>query len=124
MTYLIDTNIIIRFLTWDNKDLFEKSIKIFKEIEDEKINVEILDSVIAECVYVLESFYKQSRKIISEKLKKIIILNWIINANKLEIIEALNLYENKNIDFVDALIISMCNIWNYKNLSFDKKYKN
>lgn len=121
MTYLLDTNIIIRFLIWDWWELFEKSKKIFGQIEDEKIYVEILDCIVSECVYVLESFYEQSRSVISENLKKMIILNWVINDNKLELIEALSLYENKNIDFVDALIVSTCNIWNYKSLSFDKK---
>ena len=48
-------------------------------------------------------------------------LEWVVNNNKLELIEALTLYSNENIDFVDSLIISMSNGFWYQNLSFDKK---
>ncbi|WP_276607318.1 PIN domain-containing protein [Campylobacter helveticus] len=36
------------------------------------------------------------------------------------LIEALNIIEHKNIDFVDALICAKCKLQNYKKLSFDK----
>ena len=121
MVYLIDTNIIVRFLTWDDEKLYKKSIKIFNEIEARNIDVIILDSVVAECVYVLTGFYKHPKELVSNKLKEIIMLEWVVNNNKLELIEALTLYSNENIDFVDSLIISMSNGFWYQNLSFDKK---
>ncbi len=43
MLYLLDTNVIIRFLVGDHKEHLEKSIEIFKEVETAKLQVEILE---------------------------------------------------------------------------------
>jgi predicted nucleic-acid-binding protein len=44
----------------------------------------------------------------------------VINTDKLMLFEALSLFADKNIDFVDALICTKTKLQGYNSLSFDK----
>ena len=123
MVYLLDTNIIIRFLVGDHKEHLEKSIEIFRNIEKAKLQVEILDSVFMEAYFVLCKFYKLPKVEVINDLKTILSLNGVVNNNKIIIYEALNIIENKNIDFVDALICAKSKLQGFGKLSFDKDLK-
>ena len=57
MAILIDTNSIIRFLVGDHEEHLIESTRIFEEIESGKIEVEILDVVLMETLFVLTKFY-------------------------------------------------------------------
>lgn len=120
MIYLLDTNIIIRFLVGDNKEYLEKSTIYFEKIEQGLMEVEILSDVLMEAFFVLTKFYKIPKDEVIADLKTILSLKGVVNQNKIILFEALNIIENKNIDFVDALICSKCKLENYEKLSFDK----
>ena len=120
MIYLLDTNIIIRFLVGDNEEHLAKSTAIFIDIETAKLQVEILEGVLMESYFVLTKFYKLPRMEVINDLKTILALNGVINANKAILYEALNIVENKNIDFVDALICAKSKLQGFGKLSFDK----
>lgn len=120
MIYLLDTNIIIRFLVGDHEEHLAKSTAIFREIETAKLQVEILDGVLMEAYFVLTKFYKLPRKDVINDLKTILNLNGVINTNKTILYEALNIIENKNIDFLDALICAKSKLQGFGKLSFDK----
>lgn len=117
----IDTNVIIRFLVWDDKSLYKKSRKIFEEIENQEIEVYISEWVILECLYALTKFYSIDKKDVVDKLKMILFLDNVINPDKLEIIEALSLVVYENIDFVDALLITKAKYNDFEILSLDNK---
>lgn len=104
--YLIDTNIIIRFLTQDNEKLSEKSTQIFEKIERGEIRAKIPESVIAEIVYVIMKIYKKDREFIVTTLKKILNLKGIINHDKTHLKNALDIFLEKNIDIVDAILLA------------------
>lgn len=123
MIYLIDTNIIIRFLIGDDEKHLSLSIEYFKQIESGQIQVEILSEVLMEAYFVLTKFYKIDKSEVIGDLKTILCFEGVINANKAILIETLSMMEYKNIDFVDALICAKCKLQNYKNLSFDKDLK-
>jgi len=119
MVYLLDTNIIIRFLVGDHKEHLEKSIEIFKNIETAKLQVEIVDGVLMESFFVLTKFYKLPKNEVINDLKTILTLNGVVNNNKTILYETLNIIENKNIDFVDALICAKSKLQGFGKLSFD-----
>ena len=119
MVYLLDTNIIIRFLVGDHQEHLAKSIDIFKNIESAKLQVEILDGVLMEAFFVLTKFYKIAKTDVINDLKTILTLNGVINTNKTILYETLNIIENKNIDFVDALICAKSKLQGFGKLSFD-----
>jgi len=119
MVYLIDTNIIIRFLVGDHKEHLEIATEIFRKIENGEYEVEILESVVMEVLFVLIKFYKLPKDEVIDDLKKIIAFRGIV-GDKVLLIEALNIVENKNIDFLDALICAKSKLQGYRKLSFDK----
>ena len=120
MVYLLDTNIIIRFLVGDNEEHLEKSTKYFEQIEQGSMKVEILSDVLMEAFFVLTKFYKLPKREVISDLKVILSFEGVVNRNKVILFEALSIIENKNIDFVDALICAKCRFQNYDKLSFDK----
>ncbi len=123
MVYLLDANVIIRFLIGDNEEQLKQATKYFKEIEECGLEVEILDSVIMEVYFVLIKFYKLDRVSVIQDIKSIIALDGVVNSDKVILYEALNIVENKNIDFVDALLCAKSNLQGYGILSFDKDLK-
>ena len=123
MVYLLDTNVIIRFLVGDHKEHLVKSIEIFKDIETAKLQVEILEGVLMEAYFVLTKFYKLSKSEVIDDLKKILSFNGIVNSNKTILYETLNIIENRNIDFVDALICAKSKLQGFGKLSFDEDVK-
>lgn len=119
MVYLLDTNIIIRFLVGDSQKHLAKSIEIFRQIESAKIQVEILDGVLMEAFFVLTKFYKLPKNEVINDLKTILALNGVVNTDKTILFETLNIIETKNIDFVDALICAKSKLQGFAKLSFD-----
>lgn len=121
MKKILDTNIIIRFLIWDDENLYKKSFEIFRQIENNEIEVVITEWVVLECLYVLEKFYEIPKLEVVDKLKMILFLDNVINSDKLEIIEALNLVIYEKIDFIDAIVITKAKYNDLEVISFDKK---
>lgn len=120
MVYLIDTNIIIRFLIGDNDEHLALSSEYFRQIENGEIQAEILSEVLMEAYFVLTKFYKIDKAEVLQDLKAILCLEGVVNKDKAILIETLNIIEHKHIDFVGALICAKCRLQNYKKLSFDK----
>jgi predicted nucleic-acid-binding protein len=113
---IIDANIVLRYLLQDNIDLSNKAKEI---IEDN--NIFIPTEVIAEIVYVLEKVYSVNRKEINKILSELLSF-YNITTNNMDVIKnALKIYSNKKLDFVDTLLISYNNIDKHEIFSFDKK---
>lgn len=123
MVYLLDANIIIRFLVGDNEEHLKISTRYFEQIEQGSLEVEILSSVLMEVFFVLTKFYKISKVEVISDLKTILSLVGVVNKDKGILFETLNIIEHKNIDFVDALICAKCKLQDYDKLSFDADLK-
>jgi predicted nucleic acid-binding protein len=119
MVSLIDTNIIIRFLVGDHEEHLKIATEIFTQVEKGEIEVEILDTVIMEALFVLVKFYKLPKSEVIADLKRLIALRGVI-GDKVLLMESLNIVNDKNIDFVDALICAKSRLQGYGKLSFDK----
>lgn len=122
MTYYVDTNIFIRYITEDvpqQTDLVEKR---FEQAKQNQISLIVTEFTIAEILYVLQSFYKMDRAQTIVKVKTMISPKWINMERKEAVLEALLLYKTKNIDFVDLLNWAIAKEDKAKILSFDKDF--
>ncbi|BAF71658.1 PIN domain-containing protein [Sulfurovum sp. NBC37-1] len=117
---LIDTNVVVRFLTRDNEKYFLKSVAIFQDIEDGKMEAMLMDFIVAEIVSVLHRIYKHSKKEIATTLKKLLLYDHLYTENKLITFEALEIYAEKNIDFADAVLYAKQRLEGFEIISFDK----
>lgn len=104
--FLIDTNILLRYFTRDDKRKAEKVLILLKEIESGKKEAAISAIVIFEVIFTLESFYQVDRKEIQELLNPILGLQNLKLNDKNIYFEALEIYVNKNISFADAFNIA------------------
>ena len=102
--YLIDTNVILRYLMADHKKFSPKAKAFMVKVSQEKTKAEIPAVVIVECVYVMEKFYRIPKHEIADTLSRIFNFSGIANPDKSEILEALIKYEASNADIVDCLL--------------------
>ena len=118
-----DTNIFIRFFADDMPEQTKISKKILKGLLEDKYELYVCNLVFAEIVYVLESYYKLDKKDILDKMFAILKFKNLVVENKSIIVEALEIYNDKNIDFTDAYMAcharkAGCN----RLFSFDKDF--
>lgn len=118
---LLDTNIIIRFLTNDPPNQAEKIEKLFSQASSSSL--EIPDVVIFEIVYVLLSFYQLSKEEVIEKIYSLINFEKI-KTNKKLIKKTLEIFKNYPISFIDAYLCALIFLKKHPFIySFDKKLK-
>ena len=101
-----DTNLFIRFFTGDSDMQAQESRKFLNQVSRGKYELFICDLIIAEIIYVLESIYHLDRNAVVEKILAIAETDNTIIENRQVILRALDLYEEKNIDFIDAYLAS------------------
>ena len=119
----LDTNIFIRFLTDDVPEKVDACEEIFKKAVEKQETLFTTDLVIAEIVWVLESFYELPKNEIQDKVEKILNTPNLICPHKDLILSALILYSEKNIDYIDACNASILKENGIEELySYDKHY--
>lgn len=104
--YLIDTNIILRFLLNDHDTYSPKATAFMTEVSRGILKAEILECVLLECIYVLEKFYEIPRQEIVDRLSRILNFRGVINSNKAVFLKALFHYQKISVDFADCLLAS------------------
>ena len=65
---LVDTNLIVRYLVQDHEKHARAAAKLFDACDRGDVVVVVLPVVLAECVFVLESFYRHPRTAIASAL--------------------------------------------------------
>lgn len=98
----VDTNIFLRFLLADHPRQSPRCRKLFEAAKVGKIKLFTSEIVIAELAWVLNSFYKESRKEVAEKLRQIILFEGLTIPNKEVLLLATQKFESQNVDFIDA----------------------
>jgi len=101
---LPDTNIIVRYLVKDNITLYTKAKDFFDKVKEGSEKAVILESVIAECIYVLTKIYHAPKDKASNSLIDILHYKGIANDDQKELIRALTLFSERNIDIVDCIL--------------------
>jgi predicted nucleic acid-binding protein len=101
---LVDTNLIVRYLVQDRERHARTAGRLLDACDRGEVVIVILPSVLAECVFVLESFYQHSRADIASALSR------LISSPGVEIVEvairldALDRYRRTRVHFVDCSI--------------------
>lgn len=122
---ILDTNVIIRLLTADDKIKQEKAARLFERIKERKITAFIHDVIFAEIVFVLVSkkLYGLSKRKIQALLLPIVNLTSIKFNSKKRVKRALELFVEYDIDFEDALIAADAENEKIEIISFDRDFK-
>jgi predicted nucleic-acid-binding protein len=113
MKKLIDANVILRYLLKDHPQMSEEARQVIEE------GAFTLPEVLAEVVYVLSGVYRIERTEIGRTLTDF--LDEISIDNQESVQEALSLFSETSLDFVDCIIIARHRILGEDVMSFDKK---
>lgn len=102
MSAFVDTNVLVRHLTGDPPELAARAAA-YLHTEPELL---LADLVVAETVYVLESFYEAPRAQVAEASRSLLALTSIVVVDSALLLWALEVYETDRLDFAEAYLVA------------------
>ena len=122
-TYLVDTNIILRFLVQDIPEQSTKAYKFFQTVKKNNEYIQIPHTILVEIVYHLIHTYGIPRERVADTLISFLSHKWIKVTNKSAVLEALKIFKSSKIDLVDILLYTIATQSNKTLVSFDRDFK-
>lgn len=120
---LVDTNVILRFILFDNKQQGEAASELFEKAKQGKIELKVISLVVIEVIYVLTKMYKVPKSTIVQTLTNLCSLEGVSVKDRQVLEKALIYWEKTSISFVDSWIICLAETENIEFVTFDKKMK-
>lgn len=123
MKFFLETSVIIRFLLGDHPTQSPKAKLIFQKAHSKEIKLVTSELVLAELTWVLKSFYKLPKVEIIRHLRNILSFLEIEIDNREIVVDAIEIFVTKNIDFTDAYFAATVKASNFEGLlSFDRDF--
>lgn len=123
-TFCLDTNFLLRFLINDIDQQAQEAEDLLDKASKGKIDCFVSIIVQMEIIYVLSSFYDQSKTEVYDKVSLLYNLNFIdfeyLNIMK----KALEIYLKTSLSIQDAFLVSLSKENKMQFTSFDKKAVN
>ena len=102
MSSFVDTNIIVRHLTGEPPDMASQATAFLAAESD----LFLADLIVAETIYVLESFYNAPRGQIATAMRSLIALRCVVTVDPALLLRAFEIYEVDRIDFAEAYLVA------------------
>jgi predicted nucleic-acid-binding protein len=106
MMALLDTNILIRFLTSDETQKFRGIYTLFESLEQGDFRVELKLIVLFQVIFVLKSFYSVPREEMATGMLGILKYKGIIVKEKKIVRRTIELWHDSKLDIVDCYLIA------------------
>ncbi|MEK7534609.1 MAG: PIN domain-containing protein [Patescibacteria group bacterium] len=119
--YIVDTNIILRFLLQDIALQYNQAKKIFADAKNGKIKLIIPQIVIFEINFALKKYYRLEKEDIIEKIEPILSTEYIEVESRELFFMAIGLHRRENISFVDCFLLSKAKVEEAELFTFDEK---
>ena len=103
MPALLDTNVLVRHLTGDPPAMARRATAYLSEADA----LFVTDLVVAELVYVLESFYELARSEVAERARAVIGFAPVVVEDDVVLLRALDLYEHQGLHFAEAYLVAI-----------------
>ena len=118
--YLLDANILLRFLTNDHPIHSSATKKLFEEAGGGRIQLLIPLIAIVESIFTLQSFYEVDRADIGRELLKILTASGVSLTCPDWVLEAVEEYRSRNVSFGDACMAAEAKSRQTTIASFDR----
>jgi predicted nucleic acid-binding protein len=102
LSAFVDANVLVRHLTGDPPDMAARATA-YLGTERELL---LTDLVVAETVYVLESFYETPRDQVAQALRSLVAFASILCVDRALLLRAIEVYETDRIDFAEAYLVA------------------
>lgn len=118
----VDANVLLRLLTADPPDMALAARDVARRAAAGELRLRLAHLVVAEVVWVLASFYKVERTEIARLVGQVVCGEGVVCVERDEILQALRLMSEKNVDFVDAWLAVLASSHDEPLLSFDTDF--
>jgi len=98
----VDTNVLIRHLTGDPPSQAARATRFLAEADE----LLLADLIVAEVVYVLESFYELERARVAELVRAIVAFGAVRVVDEDLLLRAVEVYEIERLDFAEAYLVA------------------
>jgi predicted nucleic-acid-binding protein len=98
----VDTNVLVRHLTGEPAAMAAKATAFLRD-EPELL---LADLIVAETVYVLESFYETPRHQAAGIVRSLLALTSIVVVDRAVLLRAVEVYEVDRLDFAEAYLVA------------------
>lgn len=102
MTAFLDTNVVVRHLTGDPPDMAKRATAFLRQTSE----LFLADLVVAETIYVLESFYQVEREQIAITIRSLLAFDSISVVDSDVLLRAVEVYEIDRLDFAEAYLVA------------------
>ena len=102
MRAFVDTNVLVRHLTGDPAEMAARATA-YLEVESELL---LTDLVVAETVYVLESFYEAPRHQVAEAIRSLLAFDSVVTVDPALLLRAIEVHETDRLDFAEAYLVA------------------
>lgn len=102
MSAFVDTNVLVRHLT-DDSPAMAAAASAYLRDEPELL---LADLIVAETIYVLESFYETPRGQVAEIMRSLLALGSIVTVDRDVLLRAIEVYEIDRLDFAEAYLVA------------------
>ena len=120
---LVDTNLIVRYLVQDHEKHAKAAGRLLEACDRGEVVIVVLPTVLAECVFVLESFYEHPRADIASAFSRLVSSPGIEISEVAIHLDALDRYKRTKIHFVDCLIAATAVVEKVAVASFDQDFR-
>ena len=120
---LVDTNLIVRHLVQDHERHAKAAGRLFDACDRGEVVIVVLPTVLAECVFVLDSFYEHPRGDIASALSTLISSAGVEISEEALHFDALDRYRKTKVHFVDCLIAATASAENTPVATFDQGFR-
>jgi predicted nucleic acid-binding protein len=113
----VDTNVLVRHLTGDPPAMAARATA-YLAVETDLL---LTDLVVAETVYVLESFYETPRAQVAEAIRSLVAFASVVTVDAAVLLRAIEVYESDRLDFAEAYLVACAETTGVNRVaSFDK----
>lgn len=102
MSAFVDTNILVRHLTADPPELAQRATAFLADATE----LYLADLIVAETIYVLESFYKAPRDQIATVIRSLLSMRSVTTVDPALLLRAIEVYEFDRLDFAEAYLVA------------------
>ena len=118
LSAFVDTKVLIRHLTGDPPAQARRTTAFLRAADE----LFLPDLIVAEVVYVLESFYEVERERVAELVRAVIGYPAIVVVDASLLLRALEVYEVEQIDFEEAYLVASAEVTGVDTIvSFDRE---
>ncbi len=120
---LLDTNLIIQALVPGHEAHTQIARKLFESCDRGEVELILHPAVLAECVFVLQSIYKQPRPLIAGTLSGIVDTPGIMLQQTAIYLDALMRFGTTKAHFVDCVLAAFAAAQNIPVATFDAGFQ-